>query len=230
MLNTIEKKSSRHRIKQWNNKDVTQFYENIPIEKLRSMAIHGGFEDCCDILQIKDQIWDSKTLLDAGSGYGRVVSYLLKNNFLGKITAVERSHHFIEHLQNNFSNKVNIVDTDIMNFFPKNKFDVILSMWSNISEFPKEDQPKYIKKLLTILNPNGTLILDTISHLIKPKNVEISSKQNYFLESEYGNAFGYLTSSEEIQDYADELNCELTQIPYLTTTSRQRIIHIIKNR
>lgn len=211
----------------WENSDVATFYENIPAEKLREIAIKGGFDNCCDIELIKEVVLSSRSILDVGSGYGRVINYLFQNNYLGEITAIERSNNFFNYLKKHFNKKIEVFNVDFMLWNNQKKYDIVLFMWSNISEFPKNKQLLVIKKLISFLSQNGILVLETILDTLIPKNASAVFNKCYYVSSEYGNAYGYLSSVEEIKEYIHRLGLDIKTIPYITTTDRERFIHLI---
>lgn len=216
-------------IKSWDNKDTAGFYEKIPVHELKAMAAKGGFDDCCDIKLVKDSVFASSSILDVGAGYGRILRYLVDNKYQGSITALERSRNFFRYLKDEFKNDVNLVNEDFMYWETREKYDVILFMWANISEFPKENQLTVIRKLISFLSHNGTLILETISHNLIPNNASMTFDKHYYVNSEYGDAYGYLPSVDEIQEYGNSLGMNVETIPYTTQTHRERFLHIICN-
>ena len=213
----------------WDNCDMIAYYESIPIAELRKMAIISKFENCCDIELALPYISKSKSLLDVGAGYGRALNYLVSKGYTGELFAIERSKQFYNYLLSAHGDKSTIILGDFTEYDPIKKFDVVLFMWSNISEFPKFRQINIIKKLMSLLNSDGILILETILHSLVPKNVTFVDNQSYYVESVYGIAYGYTPSSIEIDQYISALNLKVEHIDYLTTTERPRVLHIIKS-
>jgi len=213
----------------WKNEDNINYYENIPTDILRGYAIIGGFEEGCDVDLIEPYILRANSILEAGAGYGRVLRHILRKGYTGKLCAVERSKNFFTRLKKEFGDKVEVIQRDIQKFNPTEKFDLVLCLWSYISEFPKEDQLNILLHLSCFLNPNGVIILDTLLHTVAPKNV-VQLNQSYIARSEYGTAYGYTPSAKEIHRYAQKLGFEnIKHIEYKTQTQRQRIIHILSH-
>jgi len=214
----------------WTNHDNGAYYESIPIETFQSFAVAGGFENGCDIDIIYNEIKNAQSILEVGAGYGRVLDNLIKRQYSGELFAIERSKKMHRHLTKKFSNQANIINADINSYEPERKFDVILWMWSNISEFPKHHQLAMLKKLSHWLTKDGKFILDTISHKIKLAENFLTQDQWYIAECNFGTAYGYIPSLEEIAEYGNKLKFQnIKHIPYITDTNRNRIIHIFKN-
>lgn len=216
-------------ISYWQNSDNSEYYENIPVENLKDFAIRGGFENGCDIDLIFPYISESNSIIEVGAGYGRVLNHLLRKDYKGKLYAVERSKNLFEHLSCHFKNKVNLINADAKYLALVEKVDTILWMWSNISEFPKNEQEAVLNHLSQWLNPNGLLVVETILHTLVPKNVDLVDGQSYIVYSEYGTAYGYTPSSEEIQVYANRIGFKnVNKISYKTDTGRERILHLLR--
>jgi SAM-dependent methyltransferase len=214
----------------WNNSDNAAYYENIPIETIRSFAAIGGFENGCDIDVIYNYIKDKKTIFDVGAGYGRALAKLIIKGYAGELYALERSESFYNYLQTNFADRVVIYKGDINTFAPKQKFDVILWLWSVVSDFPKGEQLAILKRLCDWLLPNGIFIMDTILHTVKLADDFAMDGQNYVETTNFGAVRGYLPSREEIANYAKQLGIKyLKQIDYITDTGRPRILHLLSN-
>lgn len=213
----------------WTNKDNSDYYENIPVELFQHYAIIGGFENGCDIDVVYDNyIARASSVLDVGAGYGRALQRILDCGYTGKLIAVERSKKFCDFMRNKFSNKVEFFNCSVDDFICETPVDIVLWMWSNISEWPQHQQASELKRLSCFCKPGGFLIMDTISHLITPINVTAYNTQSYVAETEYGTAYGYIPSLDEINGYAKEIGAvSIKNIPYKTSTGRDRFIHIL---
>ncbi|MFU8797676.1 MAG: hypothetical protein ACNA7Y_03140 [Gammaproteobacteria bacterium] len=214
---------------QWGNEDNAGYYEKMPVDEFRDHATRAGFEDGCDIELILPYIKNTKSLLDVGAAYGRAIHNLQKRGYLGEIFAIERSQNFFNYLETTFKDSATLFHGDIQYFNFGRKFDVILWLWSNISEWPKNQQAGMLKMLEGLCEKDGFVILDTMSHEYKPLNVTTYSSQAYIVESDYGYAYGYIPTKEEIKSYAAIAGLNvIEQIDYTTATKRNRILHILK--
>jgi phospholipid N-methyltransferase len=201
----------------------------MPVEAFRDFAVRGGFENGCDIDLFYHHIADKNSVMELGAAYGRVIRYLLEKEYKGTIFAIERSKNFYNHLIKQFGDKAIIFNADMQNFIPPSKIDVILFLWSGISDFAQSEHLKLLAYLVSWLNHGGLLILDTILHTLFPKNVTTAQDQSYIAHSEYGGiARGYTPSKQEVTGYAKRLGLKvIQQIDYKTLTQRERILHIL---
>lgn len=214
----------------WRNKDIIDYYENIPVDVLQSFAIKGGFEDGCDIDLAYPYIANTQSLIDAGAAYGRVIKNLVRKGYPGKIYAIERSKNFCKYLNKHYVDKAEIIQADIQYFELTQKVDAILWMWSGIGDFAKDEQLPMLRRMSTWLKKDGIIILETILHTLAPKNVTVNQGQNFIVYSEHGTAYGYKPSPEEIHSYGKQLGfIYIKHINYETTTQRQRVLHIFSN-
>jgi 2-polyprenyl-3-methyl-5-hydroxy-6-metoxy-1,4-benzoquinol methylase len=226
LKNVIEKDT-------WKNSDMINYYENVPIDVLLKLASIGGIEEGCDVDLAYPYIENTKSLIEAGAAYGRVVKSLIRKGYCGKIYAIERSKNLVNYLKEHYQDKAEIINADIINFEPSEKVDAVLWMWSNIGEFPKKEQLGALKHLATFLNPDGLMILETISHTALPMNLasyDVES-QTYIDHFPYGTLCGYTPTIQEIHEYAENLGfSNIQHINYETTTKRPRVLHILSQR
>lgn len=213
----------------WSNADNASYYEAIPIETLKGYAVKGGFEDGCDIDIFYGRIKNAKSILEVGAGYGRVLKNLISRKHNGELFAIERSQNLCRYLTDTFSDKATIIQSDINCFDPDQKFEVILWLWSNISEFPKNEHVQILKKLAGWLTDDGVFILDSISHTTKLADDFFMKDQSYVNKTDFGTAYGYIPSTAEIDSYAHTLKfSNIEHIDYQTDTNRPRTIHVLK--
>ncbi|MCW5588844.1 MAG: class I SAM-dependent methyltransferase [Legionellales bacterium] len=218
----------------WANKDNIAFYDDIEIETLKNLAQQGGIADGYDVNLIFDHIKNTKKILEVGAGYGRVISFLLKHHYYGRIVAVEKSQRMCEILKSQFNSIIKLYHTDILLFQTKEKFDVILWLWSGICDFNKYEQPLIIKSLVKKLESGGKLIIDSLS----PTHTPVSSENNQeaLLNRDHlikvnneVSVHAYLPTPQEITSYAEQLAVNsIEHMPYITPTQRNRNLYIIQ--
>jgi len=214
----------------WNNDDNANFYESIDIETLRQFAIQGGFENGCDVDVVWPYINLSSRILITGAGYGREIRHILNRGYNGELYAIERSKKLCKYLTDTFNHRIELVNADIRTYNFKEKFDVITSFWSGISDFAKNEQMSFLSCLAGLLNKEGYIILETLLHSLIPTNSSVAWEQSYIIPGKYYNVHGYIPSIAEINDYAKALHLNAKHIPYITTTNRQRVIHILSHK
>lgn len=213
----------------WSPDDNRQYYENIPVEVFDRYTVTGGFKNGCDVDIIYDRfLKNSSSIIDVGAGYGRVLKHILDRGYSGKLIAIERSKNFYARLYENFSNYIELFNCSVEDFKKTKVADVVLCMWSILSEWPKEEQIDILGHIATFCRPGGMIILENLSHLVMPVNVKSYEQQYYKLDTEYGFLYGYTASTDEIKEYAAKINIAKTEhIEYTTSTGRKRIIHIL---
>lgn len=214
---------------QWTNYDNVPFYEEAASGLLQKLATLGGLDTCCDMEIIFPYIKDTHSILEVGAGYGRVLDYLTKQNYQGKISAVERSLSFNKILQSKFKDKVSLYNKDLHDFYSDQKFDVILWLWSGIADFSQHEQPLILKKLSSFLTPNGFLVIDSTPPLRKPVNVIKAKGPEYIIRLGNEISHVYCISNEEITLYAKKIGFKkITHIKYNTLANRIRILHFLQ--
>lgn len=216
---------------EWTNEINAAYYEHIPTEIQRNFAEIGGLDTCCDLKQIEQFLFDAKSILEVGAGYGRILNYLINNKFGNKISAIERSSKFYNYLKNNFSNHAEIIYANLMKFQSNDKYDLILWMWSGISDFSKSEQLIALSRLSKHLSKNGLIIIDTFSHKLKPINASASNNQSYTVHVKNCTLYGYIPSPLEMEVYATKINLNsIKYIPYITPAERQRALYILSEK
>lgn len=214
----------------WTNQNNARFYENISIQEVKTLSIEGGLEDGCDLDLIKDYIDNAPSILEVGAGYGRVLNYLFKHNYPGKITAIERSKKFCKYLHNEFANKVQLYEADLLDFDINDKFDLILWMWTGIADFGEEEQCCILERLKEYLQPSSTMIVDTIPTSIKPFHT-IQAEENYHILKRLNIPhYGYFPTSEQVHNYGSLLQFKkIISQEYQSTTNRKRLLYFLFN-
>lgn len=215
----------------WNNEANTElFYNTASIETvLRGYEEKGGLSCGCDVEILKSYIMGTKSLLEVGAGYGRVVNYLLQNNYKGEIHAIENSELFQSQLLNYFGDSIYLHKQSVLDFITDQKFHVILSMWSGISDFSPKEQQQFINKLAFLLEVNGTICIDTVVWDQKPLNAESVSEQYYVINPQGTYLRGYIPTCNEMRTYAKQAGLSKFMVfNYKTDTQRERLMYILK--
>jgi SAM-dependent methyltransferase len=215
----------------WSNRDNIEFYE-IAQEELRTVSKLSGLENCPELPLVQQYFWGATQLLEVGAGYGRVLNYLIQHQFPGKIDAVERSQDCYHFLQKQFADQVMLYCQDIMSFQPQKRYDVALWLWSGISDFSKNEQPKAIQQVVNLLNDNGFLIMDTIYHDQPIGNPGGSSyQQEHHVMYKGIKLFGYCPSPQEIINMADSAGASIVRfLPYESKNGAPRLLFILQHK
>lgn len=215
----------------WSNRINQQaFYEHSSSERaLKSYAQLGGLDSGCDVDVIYSQIVNTKHLLEIGSGYGRVIQKLLNLGYKGKIHSIELSQLFCEKLAALFPGRVEINNTSILDFESSLKFDAILSMWSGISDFTRNEQFLFVQKLAYLVTSDGLIILDTSIWNQKPLNAVGLQSQNYIIQEEDCILRGYIPSYSEIHEYTEAAGLKIIDhFEYTTDKERKRLFYVLR--
>lgn len=215
----------------WSNKKNNDFYNEIKADGLKKLASKAGLLHGCDVRLLKSRWIGSANILDVGSGFGRVIDALIADGFTGKITAVERSVEQYKALVEKFSHNedILIINNDIYSLGSSpTRFDTIFMMWSGLADFTRDEQPQVIQLLAKLLNPNGSLIIDTMPVDVKPLDTEEFDRQSFLTKAERSVVHTYESNYSEICQYAFASGLsDVSLIKCPTDTKRERWLYII---
>lgn len=213
----------------WHNKDNDLFYETHP-EILRAWAKAGGLSTWPDLIAIEPYIATADSILEIGSGYGRVLQYITQHHPDKKISGVEKSQNLFNTLTAQFKQNVTLHQCDIAHFNPMTSYDLILWLWSGLTDFSELEQPNIIKHIQPLLTTCGTLIIETFPHDLTPSNGSITETQSYKLTHGDSSLHGYIPSPAQMKTYAAHAALDVTKIiEYKTASQRSRKLYVLKN-
>ena len=209
----------------WVNKNNGQYTADV----LEQWASLGGLNSCPDLLAIADYITPAKTILEVGAGLGRVINFLTNTYPQKKITAIEKNPALCELLMKK-QNSVEIITADIMTLHTKKNFDLILWLWSGLTDFAKQEQLNAVSHVASLLHKEGRLLIETFPHDAIPANGSLTtSSQHYVLHTDTHDLFGYIPSPDEMADYAKASGLIIEKIiRYTTDSGRNRLIYALK--
>lgn len=211
----------------WTNADNAAFYENISLDAQMNFAELAGLSSHTDLMQIEDLIESADSVLEVGACYGRVLEFLEKYKNLNFVEVVERSSQFHEYLLDHHPNIV-IHHVSILNFNRPKKFDLILWMWSGITDFNPFEQEIIIEKLYNLLSENGKLVIETCPHNQQLPSQQIFHNNYYYIERDKCHLFGYVPTPQKFEEYNKNISHKsLQHIQYTTPTKLKREIYII---
>jgi len=217
-----------NKMENWKNEDNRDFYEAVSVEKFKKWAELGGFDVGCDLDLVLDRLKMSDSILEVGAGYGRVIEYLIKNKLQAKLYAIERSKNLCDYLNKVYGNKASIVCDDVSNATFDRKFEAIIWLWSNISDFSKDEHVAILTKISSLLAPSGFLVTDILLDDFDRENVNTNVDRNYMVKYDDKIAYGYLPTKHEMLNYAEIVGFNKVEIiPYKTKTLRQRCLFVL---
>ena len=182
------------------NKDNLEFYERMPVGTLQDKFLEkSGLKGTPDVALLKSYWEKTDSILEIGAGEGRVIDGLLIRRYLGEITALERSSSLCNHLKQKYSKLTNvkILEADLLSIeIPKR--DIGLWLWSGILEFSPKEQKKAIHRLSRCVE---VLCFDT-PKLGEKTNATLEKGNRLSMKQDWGDAYGYIPSLDEIKFYA----------------------------
>lgn len=222
----------------WVNDNNMDFYNSVPVSAMQAFSVRGGLDGGTDIQLLKHYVDSAKTILEVGAGYGRVVEKLLANQACqADIYAVEKSQRFCGLLANKYinNNRVYVSCTDVRTLEVNTGFELILWLWSGISDFAKAEQQEVVGFLVGLLNDMGILAIDTLLSEKVPSNelcdnVKVYGKgSEYIIDANGHVVYGYMPTKEEMFAYVDAIpNIEVEHIQYTTESGMLRNMFIFK--
>jgi phospholipid N-methyltransferase len=219
------------KIDSWNNTDNNDFYEALKIEGMQKFAEKGGLASSCDVRLLTPYWSKAHSILEVGAGYGRVIDYLLKHQFKGTITAIERCNTLFQYLSDHYQSfgNVNLLHADIRHqSYKGERFDLIFMLWSVIAEFGSHEQSLLIGKLAKLLKKNGRLVIDAISKNVIPLKAVQNGKQSYSVKVNSAVVHTYVPNSSEIRQYAKAIGfSDINHVNYRTDVGRERWLYIL---
>lgn len=212
----------------WVNTDNTEFYENLPLDEFYKTALIGGLDSGIDVDVIMPYVNVAHSILEVGAGYGRVLNHLITRGYKGKLSAIERSKKLCQWLKSQYQHRVTILEGSLMTITHQEKYDLILWMWTGLAEFSKDEQVTALKKLLGYLTPEGKIILDMVPLTEKTLNTVALTVQEHICETKYGTDHCYISSEEEITNYAQKIGLKtIEKKAYKSLPERTRLFYIL---
>ena len=208
----------------WSNLDNASFYKKMSLDVFIDHAEKSGVANGEDIEQIRDIIINSRSILEIGSGYGRVLKHIINIGFKGHLEAIDRNERYIDFCSKHYSNNVILNHADILYWKSKNKYDLVLLMWSGIAEFSKNEQIKLFKIFSNLLSEKGVLVIDKINS-DQPKNDVSIDGQNWNVYGNESNESLYIPSEDEIVEYSQNFRYR-RKINYHAGNNVPRVIYL----
>ncbi|WP_131783707.1 class I SAM-dependent methyltransferase [Legionella gresilensis] len=220
----------------WNNNKNKDLFEKLPIAFFEQTSKEIGLYNCCDVKLIDDFIDKANSILDVGTGWGRILDYLIKKRLNKQLYVAERSKQFLAHLKKKFGEQVTFIQGDLRDQNLPFKVDLILWMWAGIAEFNKQEQLQIFSKLASILNKRGHLILETSANAQdapKKNNLKMVEQGEHHNVIEEKNSkilyYYYMPSAAQLKEYSQIAKFKSMKfIHYKTDTGVERILYIFE--
>lgn len=196
------------------------FYKTITIKRMAEYALATGFGSGypLDLKEFKKIIGNRKKILEIGCGPGRLGKHLISEGY--DYTGIDTSQRYLNYFKKSLKGlkgalKYNIKKINFLNMLEKEKFDVMLSPWTFMGHFSKNEQKIAIKKSLLMLNNTGIVLLD-----------------NPAPGTPYNSASGYQPTRFYFKDwkfFLSKLNLKkFYKVEYTTKTNRVREITVLE--
>ena len=216
-------------IRRWCNDD-NKFFYNMPLDIFKGYCHSSGIQNGCDIQLIYDNyLKPTESMIEIGAGYGRATSALLKCGYQGSVTALERNPTLVNALASIFKNTINIVSSDLKDYFPNTTYDVALWLWSGISEFSQNEQIRMLRHIKSFVKQQGFIIVDTLPTRLHQSNATNKINDTLVVQNDYTTGYFYSPDAKDITRYTSI--CDLTVeriIPYQSETHRDRVLFVLK--
>lgn len=184
----------------------------------------AGLATCVDIDTIKPFLPKSGSILEVGSGYGRVIGEFADNPRYD-ITGLERNETMCAALEAQYddNNRVAIVHENLTEFSPTQHYDIILWLWSGLCDFPPEEQLAAL--LLFKQHLKKTLVVDIPAN--QETNATSISGQLHTIQTDgLPDYQGYVPGRRQMEQFAIRLGLGLRPIMYRTDTGRLRCAYL----
>lgn len=235
LLNTsTELKSTQKNSLEWKNQDNDEFYGDIGAEGLIKLSHKAGLFTGCDVKKFA-QFWQYKhSVLDIGSGFGRVINALIDNGFKGRITGVERNHQLFNYTSDVYkdTSTVTLLNQDAYTYIGDNfdkKFGAIFMLWSGLEDYNPKEQHLIIKRFSQVLEEDGCIFIDTMPMGVQPLDSERLTERAFLFRSENNSIIRiYEPSYNEMDEYAKSAGLKILRLEtYLTDTDRPRWLYVL---
>ena len=209
-------------------KDNAKTWSNFEPETLYLYLKKSGLETDIDLKEIGKKIdFNSKnSILEIGPGTGRIFDYLIKNGFQGKLYAAEISDNMLKHIKEKYGSKITSYKKDVSKDFDfKEKFDLILWVWSCFIELSEEEQITFLEKAYSTLDEKGCLIIDSYKK-DSGSNIEVIEGDIGYADTIHGRIYVRDLAKEEIVSLGEKSSIKKIEFQeYKTTTNRERVTY-----
>ena len=165
-------------------KDMPQCYSDHWIAERHKIAKLCGLQNDPDLKILSSWLENSKWILELGHGDGRVVDYIISNDYKCNIVTIENNKALANHARQKYDmNRVHIMHGDIRDYnlcIPQKKFKLILMLWGLITVLAKSELEDIFSFYIGSLENDGFFVVDIpldqnhfqeVCELIKSHNI-----------------------------------------------------------
>ena len=203
-----------------------EFFEKAPESWLAELAKTKGLEENIDLITVRsdllDCIYDSRfAALEIGFGYGRVITFLQKENPSKPILAIDHSSTNFDRQRGlaSDSSLVRLRHGCITSILLDEKINLALWMWAGIFELDDSDKKIAFSKISAALIPNGKLVVEFPDEIIGHENIDYGLNGHLNVNTEFGKLNVFRCSAETITSFAILSGLELLKVFHYQTTS-----------
>lgn len=144
------------------NQDTVAIYEDIGPEGLKAYAAAIGLDECPDLARISSIVTQSRSILEVGGGYGRVIQGVLQKAAPDRCIALEQAENNYAYLCSRFKDnpKVQVIKQSLFEYNTPDRFDLVLWMWSGYADLNYTEQTAALRKVGGMMNDKGILVID----------------------------------------------------------------------
>jgi phospholipid N-methyltransferase len=216
----------------WTNHSNYNFYNRYPHRELDEAIKISGLSACTDMVLIQSHIDSASHILEVGAGLGRITKYLCEHSKNSVIEAVEYSDELYKYLMSLHLPAI-IHHANILQFYTKERFDLIVLPWACFAEFCPKEQMQLLHHLYSLCMPEATICIDLISSDRAPINACASAGKYHSIKSEIKDiSLGlYFPTENDMSQMARECGfVHYHNINYITQTKCLRQMHIMHRR
>lgn len=205
----------------------SDFYHSVDIDSFINHAADSGMDECPDMRAIYDTyLMDAFHIVEYGSGYGRVIDFLHSQKFSGKFSGIEANSTLFSYLSEKYQHQVEIIHGNCLEYNIEQSVDVVLLLWSFISEFSQQEQGKVFQHLKDALPDNAIALVDILDlqQFGHDKGVVKEIQQG-------GHAISlFIPSVAEIEAYCQQVGLSIVEVVnYQTNRNLRRSILVMKH-
>jgi len=221
------------------------YYDNVSSDFFDYWAAKKGLHSNVDLRTIRKYLMrcpgdfasDSNSILEIGSGSGRVLDWLCSNYKRSKILGCEFAPKLAMNLKEKFRFKrnVSIVNSNFIKSDISGTFGAILWMWSGFLELHPSDKLLALKKVKTLLASGGHFFLDLPLEIGGNHSTLMCDTYPFLIDrDEYGELFIHMIDDNELETLVGKSGLKIIErIRYKTAPSVdnnqsiKRIVYVI---